>query len=117
MILGLTYLSRLHAYHGRVSNAFETALEVNAIIQGFGVKRMNILTVAYIANLQLYTGQEGVATQWAAEYQAIRTEQPHEFADLTLVSVLLKQARTRMCHQSWRLCLSEGRLKVAMEPA
>ncbi|MEJ2304355.1 MAG: LuxR C-terminal-related transcriptional regulator [Anaerolineales bacterium] len=68
VILGLSYLARLHAYQGRVS----------------------MLAAAYIANLQLLTGQEGAATQWAAEYQAVRAGQPHEFADLTLVRVLLK---------------------------
>jgi LuxR family maltose regulon positive regulatory protein len=90
VILGLTYLSRLHAYQGHVSNAFEAAQEVNTIIQGFGVERMSMLAAAFIANLQLYTGQEGAATQWAVEYQSVRPDQPHEFADLTLVRVLLK---------------------------
>jgi LuxR family maltose regulon positive regulatory protein len=43
-----------------------------------------------MANLQLYTGQEEAARQWSVNYQAIRTELQHEFADLTLVRVLLK---------------------------
>ena len=90
VILGLTYLTRIHAYQGRVSNAFEAAQEVNTIIQGFGVERMSMLAAAFIANLQLYTGQDGAATQWAVEYQAVRASQAHEFADLTLVRVLLK---------------------------
>jgi LuxR family maltose regulon positive regulatory protein len=90
VILGLSYLARLHAYQGRVSNAFEAAQEVNTIIQGFGVERMSMLAAAYIANLQLYTGQEGAARQWAVEYQAVRAGQSHEFADLTLGRVLLK---------------------------
>jgi len=90
VILGLSYLARLHAYQGRVSNAFETAREVNTIIQGFGVERMSMLAAAYIASLQLYTGQEDAATKWSVDYQAVRTGQPHEFADLTLVRVLLK---------------------------
>ena len=90
VILGLSYLARLHAYQGRVSNAFEVAQEVNTIIQGFGVERMSMLAAAYIANLQLLTGQEGAATQWAVEYQAVRGDQPHEFAELTLVRILLK---------------------------
>ena len=90
MLLGLSYLARLHAYQGRVSNAFEVAQEVNTIIQGFGVERMSILVAAYIASLQLYTGQEGAAKQWAVEYQAVRASQQREFAELTLVRVLLK---------------------------
>ena len=90
VILGLSYLARLHAYQGRVSNAFDAVQEANTIIQGFGVERMSMLAAAHIANLQLLTGQEGAATQWAVEYQAVRAGQPHEFADLTLVRVLLK---------------------------
>ncbi len=90
VIFGLSYLYRLHAYQGRVSNAFEAVQEANTIIQGFGVERVSMLAAAYIANLQLLTGQGGAATQWAVDYQAVRAGQPHEFADLTLVRVLLK---------------------------
>jgi len=90
LILGLSHLSRLHVYQGRISSAFEVAQEVNTIIQGFGVERMSMLSAAYIASLQLLTGQEGSAAQWAAEYQAVRDEHPHGFADLTLATFLLK---------------------------
>jgi ATP/maltotriose-dependent transcriptional regulator MalT len=90
MILGLLFLARLHAYQGRVSDAFEVTQEMNTIIQGFGVERMSMLAAAYIANLQLYTDQESAAAQWAIEYQADRPDQPHELAELTLVRVLLK---------------------------
>jgi LuxR family maltose regulon positive regulatory protein len=90
VILGLLFLARLHAYQGRVSDAFEVAQEMNMIIQGFGVERMSMLAAAYIANLQLYTDQESAAAQWAIEYQADRPDQPHELAELTLVRVLLK---------------------------
>jgi LuxR family maltose regulon positive regulatory protein len=90
VILGLSYLARLYAYQRRVSSAFDAIQEANAIIQGYGVERMSMLAAAHIANLQLYTGQEGAATRWAVEYQAVRADQQHEFADLTLVRVLLK---------------------------
>ena len=90
VILGLSYLARLHSYQGRVSNAFEAVQEANTIIQGFGVERASMIAAAHIANLQLLTGQEGAAMQWALEYQAVRADQPHEFAELTLVRVLLK---------------------------
>jgi len=90
VILGLLFLARLHAYQGRVSNAFEVAQEMNTIIQGFGVERMSMLAAAYIASLQLYTEQENAAAQWAIEYQTDRPDQPHELAELTLVRVLLK---------------------------
>jgi LuxR family transcriptional regulator, maltose regulon positive regulatory protein len=90
VILGQSYLARVHAYQGRVSNAFEVIQEANTIIQGFGVERASMIAAAHIANLQLLTGQEGAATQWALEYQAVHAEQPHEFAELTLVRTLLK---------------------------
>jgi len=90
VILGKGYLYCLHAYQGRVSDAFEIIQEVNTIIQGFGMERMSILVAAHIANLQLFTGQEEEAIQWAAEYQAVRARLPREFAELTLVRVLLK---------------------------
>ncbi|HKJ39407.1 MAG TPA: LuxR C-terminal-related transcriptional regulator, partial [Anaerolineales bacterium] len=90
VILGLSYLARVHVYQGHVSNAFESAEEVNTIIQGFGVARMSMIAAAHIANLQLLTGQEEAATQWALEYRADRGDHPHEFAELTLVRILLK---------------------------
>ena len=90
VIFGLSYLARVHAYQGRVSNAFEVVQEANTIIQGFGVERMSMLAAAHIANLQLLTGREEAATQWALEYQAVRGDQPHEFAELTFARILLK---------------------------
>ncbi len=90
VILGLSYLARVHVYQGHVAKAFESAQEVNTIIQGFGVARMSMIAAAHIANLQLLTGQEEAATQWAREYQAVRGEHPHEFAELTFVRILLK---------------------------
>jgi LuxR family maltose regulon positive regulatory protein len=90
VILGQAYLARLYAYQGHVSNAFEVIHEANAVIQGFGVERASMIAAAHIANLQLLTGQEGAAAQWAVEYQAVREDQPHEFAELTFVRVLLK---------------------------
>jgi len=90
VILGSSYLARLYVYQGRTSNAFEVVQEVTTIIQGFGVERMSMLAAAYTASLQLLTGQEGLAKQWAAEYQTVRDGQSHELADLTLVRFLLK---------------------------
>ena len=90
VIVGLSHLARLHAYKGRVKEAFEVSRELKAIVQGFGVERLSMLAAAYIANLQLYTGQERAAAQWAVEYQDARAKLSHEFADLTLVHILLK---------------------------
>ena len=90
IILGKGYLYSLHAYQGRVSEAFEIIQEVDTVIQGFGMERMSILVAAHIANLQLFTGQEEPAKQWAAEYQTVRARLSREFAELTLVRILLK---------------------------
>jgi LuxR family maltose regulon positive regulatory protein len=90
VILGLSYLTRLLAYQGRVSDAFDVVQEAYSIIQGYGVERFTMLAAAHIANLQLYTGQVETTGQWVAEYQAVRADLQHEFADLTLVRALLK---------------------------
>jgi len=95
LILGLSYLARVHAYQGRTSNVFEVAEEVNTIMQGFGVERMSMIAAAYIAYLQLLTGQEEPAKKWAKEYQSVRDGQSHEIADLTLVRVLLKTGESK----------------------
>ena len=90
VVTGLSYLARLHANQGRESEAFNAAQEVNTIIQSYGVERLSMLAAAHFANVQLFTGQVEAATQWAVEYQAVRPQLSHEFADLTLVHVLLK---------------------------
>jgi LuxR family maltose regulon positive regulatory protein len=90
VVTGLSYLARLHACQGQISKAFEAAEEVNTIIQGYGVGRLSMLAAAHFANVQLYTGQVEAATQWAVEYQSVRAEVSHDFAELTLVHILLK---------------------------
>jgi len=119
VILGLLFLARLHAYQGRVSNAFEVAQEMNTIIQGFGVERMSMLAAAYIASLQLYTDQESAAAQWAIEYQADRPDQPHELAELTLVRVLLKTGNRKDIPSILDALLkqgqAQGRVRTVME--
>jgi LuxR family maltose regulon positive regulatory protein len=90
VLAGLSYLSHLHARQGQVSDAFDAAQEVNSVIQSYGVERLSMLAATHFANLQLYTGQVEEAAQWAVKYQAVRDEISHEFADLTLVRVLLK---------------------------
>jgi LuxR family maltose regulon positive regulatory protein len=90
VLAGLSYLSHLHARQGHVSDAFDAAQEVNTVIQSYGVERLSMLAATHFANLQLYTGPVEEAAQWAVEYQAVRDEISHEFADLTLVRILLK---------------------------
>ena len=119
VILGQAYLSRLHAYQGRVSDAFEATQEVNTIVQGFGVERMSILAAALIASLQLLTGQEDAAAQWAVEYQAVRARLPREFAELTLVRVLLKTGDRKDVPSILDALLkrgqAQGRVRTVME--
>ena len=119
VILGLSYLARVNAYQGQVSNAFENVQEVNTIIQGFGVERMSMLAAAYIANLQLLTGQEEAATRWAMEYQAVRADQSHEFSDLTLVRVLLKTGERKSIPSILDPLIkreqAQGRVRTVME--
>jgi LuxR family maltose regulon positive regulatory protein len=78
-----------------------------------------MLAAAYIANLQLYTGQEGAASQWAWEYQAVRAELSHEFADLTLVRVLLKTGGRENVPSILDALLeqgqAQGRLRICIE--
>jgi len=119
VILGQAYLARVHAYQGRVSNALETIQEVNTMIRGFGVERMSILAAAHVANLQLFTGQEEEAIQWAAEYQAVRARLPREFAELTLVRVLLKTGDRESVPSILDALLkrgqAQGRVRTVME--
>jgi len=119
LILGLSHLSRLHVYQGRISNAFEVAQEVNTIIQGFGVERMSMLAAAYIASLQLLTSQEGSVAQWAAEYQAVRDEHQHAFADLTLVRFLLKTGERKnipsILDNLLKQGQAQGRVQIRLE--
>lgn len=119
VILGLSHLSRLSIYQGRVSNAFETAREVNTIIQGFGVERMSMLAAAYIASLQHYTGQDGAAKQWAMEYQAVRDNQSHIFMDLILVRILLKTGERAnilpILDALLKQAQAQNRLRICME--
>jgi len=119
VISGQAYFARVYAYQGRVSNAFEAIQEVNTIIQGIGVEHISILAAAHIANLQLYTGQEKAAAQWAVKYQAVRTEQPREFAELTLVRVLLKTGDRKNVPSILDALLkrgqAQGRVRTVME--
>jgi len=119
VILGQAHLARLHAYQGRVSDAFKVIQEANTIIQGFGIERASMIAAAHIANLQLLTGQEGAATQWALEYQALRTEQPHEFMELTLVRFLLKtderESIASILNPLIKQEQAQGRVRTVME--
>ena len=119
LVLGLAHLSRLHVYQGRIPIAFDTAQELSTIIQGFGVERMSMLAAAYIASLQILTGQEGSAVQWAAEYQAVRNEYQYHLADLTLVRFLLKTGEYQnipsILDDLLKQGQAEGRVQVRLE--
>ena len=119
LVLGLAHISRLYVYQGRIPIAFDTAQELSTIIQGFGVERMSMLAAAYIASLQILTGQEGSAAQWAAEYQAVRNEHQYDLADLTLVRFLLKTGEHKnvppILDDLLKQGQAEGRVQVRLE--
>jgi LuxR family maltose regulon positive regulatory protein len=108
VVLGLSYLARLRAYQGRVSEAFEAIREASTIIQGYGVERMSMLAAAHVASLQLYTGQDEAAEQWAGKYQAVRAGQPREFEDLTLVRVMLRTGDRENVPSTLEALLDQG---------
>ena len=89
VVVGLAFLARLRAYQGDPAGALAAIQEVQAIIRGYGVERIELLASAYLARLQLYLGQTQAAAQWAAAYQAVRTDSPGEFEELTLARILL----------------------------
>jgi len=119
VLVGQSHFARLYAYQGHVSNAFEIIQEADTIIQGFGVERMSVLVAAHIASLQLLTGQEAAAIRWAVEYQAVRARQPREFAELTLVRVLLRTGDRKDVPSILDAVLkreqSQGRVRTRME--
>jgi len=119
VLVGLSHLAPLNAYQGRISNAFEALEEASMVIQGYGVERMSMLAAAHIAKLQLYTGQEAEAAQWAEEYQEGRTSLSHEFAELTLVRVLLKTGDRKIVPPILNTLLEQGqahgRVRTCME--
>ena len=111
LVNGLVYLARLYAYQGHVPDAFDAAQEVNSIMHGFGVERMSLLAAAHYANVQVYTDQERAAAQWAMEYQAARAELSHEFADLTLVRILLEMGDRENVPSILDALLEQGQAK------
>ncbi|HSM70133.1 MAG TPA: LuxR C-terminal-related transcriptional regulator [Anaerolineales bacterium] len=119
LILGLAHLSRIYVYQGRISDAFDAAQEFNTIIQGFNVGRMSMIAAAYTASLQILTGQVGAATLWAAEYQAVRSDQPYDLADLTLVRFLLKMGEHKnipsILEDVLKLGQAEGQVQLRIE--
>ncbi len=91
VVVGLAFLARLRAHltPGDKTGVLAAIQEVQAIIRGYGVERMDILAAAHLARLQLFMGQQQAAVQWAAVYQAVRGESRREFEELTLARILL----------------------------
>lgn len=89
VILGLISLARLRAGQGDPHGALAAMQEARSIVQAYGIQRLDALTAAYLARLQLHLGQTPAAAQWAAEIRPLQAAAPHEFVDLTLARVLL----------------------------
>lgn len=90
LIVGTASLARLRAYQGDAATALSIAQEALAMLQAYGVPRMDVLAAAHLARLQLTLGQTEAAAQWAATVQPLHVAMPHDdFIDLTLVRVLL----------------------------
>lgn len=98
LISGFVFLARLKYAQGDPSAAFAALEQANAIVQAYHIPRLSTLGAAYLARLQLATGQTGAATQWAKQYQSARqapVEYLREFEDLTLVRILLAKGEIK----------------------
>jgi LuxR family maltose regulon positive regulatory protein len=119
VIVGLAFLARLRAYQGDPTAALAAIQEVQDLIRGYGVERMNLLAAAHLARLQLYTGQVQAASQWAVAYQAVRAESPREFEELTLARVWLATGELEPLPAILRPLLDKatesGRLQTSLE--
>ena len=89
VVLGLSHLAHLRVVQGNSTDVFIINQEAGAVLKGYGVPRMASLADAYLARIQLYTGQKQDAAQWAAAYQDMRGSSQQEFEDLTLARILL----------------------------
>jgi len=119
VILGLAFMARLRAYQGDLTGALAAIEEVQTIIRGYGVERMEMLAAAHLARLQLSLGQISAAAQWAVTYQAARPESPREFEELTLARVLLATGQGEtvpdILHPLLTKANETGRMQTAIE--
>ncbi len=89
LITGLFSLGLLKTYHGDQTGMQAVMNEALSVIRSIDIPRIEQLAYARIARYQHFLGQSEAAFRWADEYQSRRAEAPDEFADLTLVRILL----------------------------
>ncbi len=86
LIVELFSLGRLCACQGNPAGMQSAMDEALSIIRSVNIPRSEQLAYAHIARHQHFVGQTDAALRWADEY---RSQQPEEFADLTLARILL----------------------------
>lgn len=86
---GLIYLARLRVAQSNPQGAITTIQEAQNIVQAYGIPRLSHVIAAYVAHIQLITGRDQQALDWAREYKPIRGKNPVDHAELTLARVLL----------------------------
>ncbi len=88
---GLTYLALLYIAQGKPEQALLAVEEAGTILRAFGISRIESLGQAYLARIHYHIGQDSAAEQWAEKYLKEREQQSNEFADLTLLRILLRK--------------------------
>lgn len=89
VILGLSYVARLHAARGDADGAYAVHQEASSLINVFEIPHLSFLASAYMARIQLQMGHAQAAAQWAEIYREIRGTTPFEYGELTLARILL----------------------------
>jgi len=119
IIIGSVFLARLQAVQEDAISAIATIHEANSIILAYRVPRMSMLASAYLARIQLLTGQTQAAALWAAGLQSSGSRSFPEFVDLTLVRVLLAMGEPDMLpsilHPLLEKADNEGRMQTSIE--
>ncbi len=89
IVVGQLYLGRLYLTMGKFDRAQSEIDEAAALIQIFGVSRMNRLVAAISARINLLMGRIENTNEWVNSYQKIRTTNPQPFEELTLARYFL----------------------------
>lgn len=119
LIVGLAFLGRLRAYQGDRAGMQVVTDEVRAIMQTFGIPRMEQMANAYLARFQHFIGQHEAAGRWASVYQASRAEPMHEFEELTLARILISSGELAsvrgILHPLLEKSLAAGQMRTVLE--
>jgi len=118
-ILGLSYLSRLRVAKMSVTEAIKVVQEIQHLVEPLGIPRMDLLTDAAIARIQLIAGDYSAASEWADRYRSTRHSATHEIAELTLARFLLAKEDYELIQTILNPLLEKaqksGRMQSALE--